>query len=263
MPWPYNVLVHLAAWSGLRAAELAGLQIGDVEPGGSVRVERSARPVGANIEYLDTKTDGSFRKVPLPADTVQILRDYLAVHPSADVPTAPLFPGMTLVAPKPTGVRTAPLAVAETSDVPAPLTSKAKAHRQASALANLSVSEAEERLQLNWGEPLRHATFYKAVYRPGVLRANRFAEATRNKAHAVPADLKFHSLRHTYASLCALAGIKVREVALFMGHANVTTTEHIHTHLFNTDDHSAAMSAPDAMAAPVPAVGGNVVPLRR
>lgn len=29
-PWPYNVLVHLAAWSGLRAAELAGLQVGDM-----------------------------------------------------------------------------------------------------------------------------------------------------------------------------------------------------------------------------------------
>lgn len=30
-PWPYNVLVHVAAWAGLRAAELAGLQVGDVE----------------------------------------------------------------------------------------------------------------------------------------------------------------------------------------------------------------------------------------
>ena len=29
-PEPCNVMVHLAAWSGLRAAELAGLQVGDV-----------------------------------------------------------------------------------------------------------------------------------------------------------------------------------------------------------------------------------------
>lgn len=130
--------------------------------------------------------------------------------------------------------------------------------------STLKNSEAEARLQLNWDEPLRHATFYKAVYRPAVLRANRFAAATKNKTFALPADLKFHSLRHTYASLCALAGIKVREVALFMGHANVTTTEHIYTHLFNTDDHSAAMSALDTMATPITTVGGgNVVPLRR
>ena len=29
-PWPYNVMVQVAALSGLRAAELAGLQVGDV-----------------------------------------------------------------------------------------------------------------------------------------------------------------------------------------------------------------------------------------
>ena len=29
-PWPYNVYVHLAAWAGLRAGELCGLQVGDV-----------------------------------------------------------------------------------------------------------------------------------------------------------------------------------------------------------------------------------------
>ena len=30
-PWPYNVLVHVAAWAGLRAAELGGLLVGDVD----------------------------------------------------------------------------------------------------------------------------------------------------------------------------------------------------------------------------------------
>jgi hypothetical protein len=30
-PWPCNVLVHVAAWGGLRAAELAGLTVGNVE----------------------------------------------------------------------------------------------------------------------------------------------------------------------------------------------------------------------------------------
>jgi hypothetical protein len=40
-------------------------------------------------------------------------------------------------------------------------------------LADLTVAEAEKRLVLDWAKPLRHATFYKAVYRPAVLRANR------------------------------------------------------------------------------------------
>ena len=30
-PWPYNVLVHVAAWAGLRAAELGGLTVANVE----------------------------------------------------------------------------------------------------------------------------------------------------------------------------------------------------------------------------------------
>ena len=30
-PWPYNVLVHVAAWAGLRAAKLAGLRSANVE----------------------------------------------------------------------------------------------------------------------------------------------------------------------------------------------------------------------------------------
>ncbi len=58
-PWPYDVYVHVAAWSGLRAAELCGLQVGDVDlpapsrnpnarpKPGVLRVERTARTVGA------------------------------------------------------------------------------------------------------------------------------------------------------------------------------------------------------------------------
>ena len=45
--------------------------------------------------------------------------------------------------------------------------------RQATALAELSVADAEARLVLDWTAPLNHAAFYKAVYRPAVLRANR------------------------------------------------------------------------------------------
>ena len=53
--------------------------------------------------------------------------------------------------------------------------SRAKALRQATALADLSVAEAGERLVPDCNAPNRHATFYKAVFRPAVLRANRRA----------------------------------------------------------------------------------------
>ncbi|HWX99649.1 MAG TPA: hypothetical protein VNY55_07185 [Mycobacterium sp.] len=50
--------------------------------------------------------------------------------------------------------------------------------RQATALAELSVAEAGARLVLDWVEPLRHGTFYKAVFQPTVLRANRLTPST-------------------------------------------------------------------------------------
>jgi len=103
----------------------------------------------------------------------------------------------------------------------------ATAGLQADALAALDVHDAEARLALDWTEPERHPTFFKAVFRPAVLRANRLAGQV-----LLPADLKFHALRHT--SLCVAAGIAPLEIARFVGHAKVTTTLIVYAHLFET-----------------------------
>jgi len=84
-------------------------------------------------------------------------------------------------------------------------------------LADLTVTEARERLVLDWSQPYRHATFYKAVYRPAVLRANRAATASGTTGALLPPQLRFHALRHTYASLMIAAGRPMFEVARFMG----------------------------------------------
>jgi integrase len=99
----------------------------------------------------------------------------------------------------------------------------------------------------DWSQPLRHTTFYRVVFKPATQRAG------------LPAGFTFHSLRHTYVSLCVAAGIPPLEISRFAGHSNVTTTLGIYAHLFESD-HSAAMSALGAMAA-LPA-SPNVVPLR-
>jgi integrase len=174
------------------------------------------------------------------------------MHPRRNEPTAPLFPHLTLVAPKPTGKR-----ALDGHGSPADPTNKARALRQATALANLSVFEAESRLDLDWDRPLQHANFYKAVYRPAILRANRMFPTA-----ALPPGLRFHSLRHTYASLCGEAGIPVRQVAEFMGHANPTTTEHIYTHVYKKADHAHEMGRLGAMSRPA-ARHGNVIPFAR
>lgn len=98
-----------------------------------------------------------------------------------------------------------------------------------------------------------HGTFYGAVHRPSVLRANR-------NSTELPPRLRFHSLRHTYASLCVAASTPPLAIARFMGHAKVTTTLSIYAHLFE-DDHSDAMTALGTLGAP--ALAENVVPIRR
>jgi integrase len=203
-PWPYNVLVHIAAWSGLRAGELAGLQVGDYV-GGQLNVQRTLATINGKLAYQEPKTKGSKRKVPLPAHATVMLAGYLAEHPRRNDPLAPLYPAIRL-----------------TGD-PAP-----------------AIPE------LDWRNPLQHNVFYRLVFKPAVHRANL------NPA------LVFHSLRHTYVSLCVAAGIPPLEISRFAGHSTVTTTLGVYAHLFESD-HSAAMGALGALAAPA---GGNVVPLR-
>jgi integrase len=265
-PWPYNVLVHLAAWSGLRAAELAGLQVGDVQlplalnpnaapKPGTLRVERTALSMygpisggeGPYVTYDTPKTKGSRRRVPLPPLTVAVMREYLSRHPAGPDspghnPSAPLFPGVTKIVRKSTGKK----APVHESGLRAgqPMTATEQ-------IATLSVDEAGARLALHWNQPLNHRMFYGAVYQPSVLRAIRLG------ADLLP-NLRFHSLRHTYASLCVAAGISPLHLARFMGHSKVTTTLAIYTHLFE-DDHSDAMAALDAMTVQLPS---NVVRLR-
>ena len=76
----------------------------------------------------------------------------------------------------------------------------------------------------------------------------------------LPPNLTFHALRHTYASLCVAAGIPPLQLSRFMGHAKVTTTLGVYTHLFD-DDHAETMAALEAMSRPKPDAG-NVIALR-
>ncbi|MGU3502993.1 tyrosine-type recombinase/integrase [Mycobacterium sp. C31M] len=251
MPWPYNVYVDLAVFSGLRPGEMAGLQVGDLEVlsttrAGSVRVDRTLGRVGAELRYLTPKTKGSRRRVPFPIPTAGLLWEYLAAHPRRDDPTAPLFPAMSLSKVKPTGVRVS--ADGEPDD-------RDPAARQMSALAALTVTEAEARLVLDWDSPMRHATFSKSVFGPAVLRA-----ITNFPRVALSPDVTPHSCRHTYASLSVAAGIPVEKLSRRMGHSKIGTTLSVYVHLFPDEDAAQDMAALGAMAAPTRS--DNVIKLR-
>ncbi len=78
----YKVLFHLAGSSGLRAGELFGLHVEDIDLARSVvQVRRSIY----NGQEVSPKTPNGFRDVWIDAATVGILREYLAGRTSGRV----------------------------------------------------------------------------------------------------------------------------------------------------------------------------------
>ncbi|MDP9443617.1 MAG: tyrosine-type recombinase/integrase [Actinomycetota bacterium] len=55
--------------------------------------------------------------------------------------------------------------------------------------------------------------------------------------------VRFHDLRHTFASLCAAAGVPVERVSAWMGHASIVITWSTYTHLFRGEDDHTAVEA--------------------
>lgn len=181
--------------------------------------------------------------MPLTPATVAVLRDYLEAHPRADEPSAPLFPAATLAWQKPTGKR-APIHGSGQR--------KGKRMTPAEQSARQPFADTEARLLLDWDTPVVHRNFYGQVYRPAIHRANLAGTG-------LPDDFRFHSLRHTYASLCIAAGIQPFVLSKFMGHANTNVTLGVYAHLFQ-DDHADAMIALGALGHPTQP--DNVVPMR-
>ncbi|MDP1821575.1 MAG: site-specific integrase [Acidimicrobiales bacterium] len=91
--WPaYSLLVRLAAFTGLRAGEVAALRVGRVNPmHGRLHVEESVAEVHGALVYGSPKTY-SLRGVPIPAPLALDLVAHLATRPpdpAALVFTAP------------------------------------------------------------------------------------------------------------------------------------------------------------------------------
>jgi integrase len=86
------LVILFLAYTGVRAAELAGLNIGDVRRG-TVSVGRTRKRTSAGWTEDTPKSAKSTRRIPLPRWLADRLADYLAEHPRAAEPTAPLSPG--------------------------------------------------------------------------------------------------------------------------------------------------------------------------
>lgn len=91
---PYGLVVRLAAYTGLRAGELAALRVRDVNlMRRHVEVRRTVQRSRGGWTFGTPKSARSVRDVPLPGFLVQDLTEYLAGHPHRADPSAPLWPG--------------------------------------------------------------------------------------------------------------------------------------------------------------------------
>jgi len=92
-PPPYNVLVEFAAFTGLRAGEVAALRIGSVDlRRGTVRVARSASTVRGELVEGEPKTKAGRRTISLPGQVVAELVEHMARYSEAG-PDGLVFPG--------------------------------------------------------------------------------------------------------------------------------------------------------------------------
>lgn len=198
---PYDLLTRFAAYSGLRAAELAALDLRHVTLStdatgrwrGRVRVERTARRIAGGWTFDTPKSRKSTRDVPLPGWLAEDMHAYLATHPRATDPSAPLWPGRQRGGFHRTGQRSAPGAT--------------------------GVGHGE----ITYAERFEPSGFLRYVMRPAARRAG------------LPASLRFHDLRHTFASICSANRVPVEVVSEWMGHSSFVVTWSIYTHLFAAD----------------------------
>ncbi|WP_405925719.1 tyrosine-type recombinase/integrase [Streptomyces sp. NBC_00035] len=208
----FGLLVRMAAYTGLRAGELAALRVRDVNLfRRHVEVRRTVhRKKGEGWIYTAPKSKRSSRNVPLRASLVGELGAYLATHPHRNNPEAPLWPGQ-------------------------------KAGGYTHGKRGTRGGGADSGTQLDWSRTFDIGNFYKHRFKPAL-------ESVEVVSAGLPMDLRFHDLRHTYASIMAAAGVELRKVSRWMGHASINTTDSIYTHLFHSD-YTDDMARVDAFAA--------------
>jgi integrase len=222
VPSFYRPLILPAAYTGLRAGELGGLRVRDLDlANGRVHVrqalklieaEDEAAPDGGGAVFGPPKSQKSRRTVPVPLFLRAILTEHLRTLPS---------PG-------------------------------GRVGRDPDALVFPAPN----------GKPMRHNLFYRRVFKPTVTGTKAVAaRKVRNGqgwrpipgrpavAAALDPDksgFRFHDLRHTYAALLISSGAHPKIVSEHMGHGSISITMDRYGHLYD-DVHAATADALDAI----------------
>jgi integrase len=165
----YGLMVEFMVYCGLRASEVAGLEIQDLKftpgPNCSVKVARTKSRKDGEWVTGTPKSQKSRRTVPLPAWLADKLWDYLAeTHPRAAEPTAPLWPSRQNGG----GYR----AAGERYAVP-----------------------------LDWPQPVAIGAFYDTIFRPALEAVGLPASRPATKDAPATRGIRLHDLRHAFAVL--------------------------------------------------------------
>ena len=284
-PWPYSVFVHTDAWTGLRPGEMIGLRVGDVHLAGEdaeagesrLSVAESVAVLDGESVYLDPKTEGSIRDVPLTADTAagcgrtwqctrtcttRTRRCSLAFPRCRFVCRICVGANRALSRPVVRQLRYAMLrpkyAQPGTRTYPQPI-GKPSPWRTCRWKRLPRGSLWIGKLRCGWTPSARPSGLRPS---PGEPHRQGDREARHGSGDGAPGVTPY-ALRHTYASLSAAAGIKPLALSRRMGHAAVTMTMNVYAHLYResaADD----MAALGAMAIPTTPTlfGANVIPMR-
>ena len=211
MPTRYRALVTLAGGTGLRWGECVGLRLDalDLEDGW-VHVRRVAVEVAGSVSSKPyPKTHHGGRSVPLPSFVVDALTEHITTYPTT---------------------RTGEVFTNEAKGPPRRTLFRSRVWRPALVRAGLLgkvVRESAKRYRAEWVD--------KASYEQTAIvltEAQAVKEVARNAANG----LRFHDLRHSYATWLVSDGVPINDVQRLMGHSRASTTLDLYTHIRTTLD---------------------------
>jgi integrase len=205
MPDRYRALVGLAAGTGLRWGECVGLRWDALDlDGAEVRVVRVAVEVAGHVTAKPyPKSKAGRRTVPLPPFVVQLLTEHAQRFPAG--PTGEVF------------VNTAGGPMRRTLF-------RARVWRPALVRAGLLGKVVEigpDKFKATW--PDKTGMEWSAEF-------TTERDAVAHVARKAVGGLRFHDLRHSYATWLVSDGVPVNDVQRVMGHEQASTTLDRYTH---------------------------------
>jgi len=209
IPKEHRAIVCVAAGAGLRWGECAGLTWGAVDlDGGRLHVRQVAVETSAGVTLRPfPKSRAGFRIVPLPEFVVTELRSRLALDfPAGDPgPDALVFATWAGTPPRRSNFR---------RQVWRPALVR-------SGLLGQVVEVGPEDWRASWRDEA------------GTDRRESFVterEAVAHVASRAAGGVRFHDLRHSYATWLVTAGTPINDVQAAMGHEQASTTLNRYTH---------------------------------